>query len=221
MPQGLRSISEIKKMKSLHRTFRFEEARVAKISAVWEEEGTPSPARRKELSIESDEHGEIDTEFLKEFDFVNNAKKVTFLYKEGEDGNCENELMKFEENEQRIGQLYNELKNSREINFQTGSAMSGKYIELLSMNYYDLEMHKCFRGLVPLVKDAWAELKYGTNFMDLINNPKLFFCFMAFTFEGFKSTLFAMEKVKKQFQSIVFVEQRAILEHARDADLFS
>ena len=48
-------------------------------------------------------------EFLKEFDFVNNAKKVTFLYKDDDD-NCENELIKFEEDERRFVQIYKELK---------------------------------------------------------------------------------------------------------------
>jgi hypothetical protein len=38
---------------------------------------------------------------LKEFAFVNNAKKVTLLYKDGYD-NCENELLKFEEDEKRF-----------------------------------------------------------------------------------------------------------------------
>lgn len=40
---------------------------------------------------------------------MNNAKKVTLLYKD-EDCNCENELMKFEEDERRFAQIYNELK---------------------------------------------------------------------------------------------------------------
>ena len=46
--------------------------------------------------------------FLKEFGFVNNAKKVTFLYKE-DDGDCENELMKFEEDERRFAEVFTQL----------------------------------------------------------------------------------------------------------------
>ena len=48
--------------------------------------------------------------------------------------------------------------------------------------------------------------------MDLLNNEKLFFSFMAFTFEGVKSTLFAIDEIKEQFQDIVFEKQKAILD---------
>jgi hypothetical protein len=48
---------------------------------------------------------EEDNDFLKEFAFVNNAKKVSYLYKEDGD-NCENELMKFEEDERKFTQLF-------------------------------------------------------------------------------------------------------------------
>ena len=109
VPTNLNTISEISKMKNLHQTILREEARVNRINTIAEEMFTPSPGRRKELSVESDEHVQIDSEFLKEFDFVNNAKKVTFLYKEDDD-DCENELMKFEEDEKRFAQLYQELK---------------------------------------------------------------------------------------------------------------
>ena len=40
---------------------------------------------------------------------MNNAKKVTLLYKDDDD-NCENELIKFEEDEKSFVQIYHELK---------------------------------------------------------------------------------------------------------------
>ncbi len=64
---------------------------------------------RKEREEEEIKKINDNNEFLKEFDFVNNAKKVTFLYKDDDD-NCENELIKFEEDERRFVQIYNELK---------------------------------------------------------------------------------------------------------------
>ena len=121
---------------------------------------TPSPIKsRKELSIESEENNKPDTEFLKEFDFVNNAKKVTFLYKEDDD-DCENELMKFEEDERRTAQLFEELNNwLGPKDFREGGELSNKLTELLNINYYDLEMNKHFRGLVALLQNLFMEIK--------------------------------------------------------------
>lgn len=48
---------------------------------------------------------EEDNDFLKEFAFVNNAKKVSYLYKDDDD-NCENELMKFEEDERKFTKVF-------------------------------------------------------------------------------------------------------------------
>ena len=68
---------------------------------------------------------------MKEFGFVNNAKKVTFLYKEDDD-DCENELMKFEEDEKRTRQLFEELDNwLGPKDFREGGELSNKLTELL------------------------------------------------------------------------------------------
>ncbi len=87
-------------MKSLHQKFKKESARLF----------TKKPEIQKQDSPEKlDEAQLANIEFLKEFSFVNNAKKVTLLYKDDDD-NCENELIKFEEDERRFVQIYNELK---------------------------------------------------------------------------------------------------------------
>ena len=82
---------------------------------------------------------------------------MTLLYKDDDD-NCENELMKFEEDERRFEQLYKELKDQSYKTFKAGSEMSDKFIELLSINYYDIEMNREFRGLVTLLKSYLKEL---------------------------------------------------------------
>ena len=49
-------------------------------------------------------------EFLKEFSFINNAKSYSLLYKDESDY-CENELLKFEEDDKKISEIYAEMKN--------------------------------------------------------------------------------------------------------------
>ena len=48
-------------------------------------------------------------EFLKEFSFINNAKSYSLLYKDESDY-CENELLKFEEDDKKISEIYAEMK---------------------------------------------------------------------------------------------------------------
>jgi len=55
----------------------------------------------------------------------------------------------------------------------------------------------------------------------LINNPKLFFSLLAFTFSGLKSTIFSIDKLKSEFHSIVFIQQKAIFKHAQNKLVFS
>ena len=37
--------------------------------------------------------------------------------------------------------------------------MSEKFVELLSINYYDLEMNQHFRGLITLLEKTFGEIK--------------------------------------------------------------
>jgi len=46
---------------------------------------------------------------LKEFSFINNAKSYSLLYKDESDY-CENELLKFEEDDKKISEIYAEMK---------------------------------------------------------------------------------------------------------------
>ncbi len=150
---------------------------------------------------------------------MNNAKKVTLLYKDDDD-NCENELIKFEEDEKRFAQIYHDLNQQTYITFKAGSDMSNKFIELLSINYYDIEMNREFRGLVKLLKKIFKQIKRPRNFLDLIGNPRLFFSLLAFTFSGLKSTAFSIDELKNEFHSIVFVQQKAILDLSQNEKFF-
>jgi len=105
------------------------------------------------------------------------------------------------------------LKELPHLNFIKDGEISRKFIELLSINYYDIEMHIEFRGLITLLRRTLGLLKYPEYFFQLLNNQKLFFHFLAFSFAGFKRTIFSLDKLKSQFNSIVFVELKAILEN--------
>jgi len=98
--------------------------------------------------------------------------------------------------------------------------MSNKFIELLSINYYDIEMNREFRGLIKLLFKTLKQISKPQNFIDLLNNPKLFFSLLAFTFSGLKSTVFSIDKLKNQFHSIVFIQQKAIFDHSQNPILF-
>ena len=125
--------------------------------------------RRPNPGYDNQNGNGLDSDFLKEFAFVNNAQKISILFKD-DDCSCENELQRFEEGEKRFTAVYEMLIVLPKVALDAASDMSKHLIELLGMNWYDIEMHLKFQDLVKFIRETLKCLREPANIFKLLNN---------------------------------------------------
>jgi len=69
--------------------------------------------------------------------------------------------------------MYNKLSVMKQYSFKIDSDVSNILLELLSINYYDIEMHKNFRDFIDILKEILALLTNCNHFFDFLENTKL------------------------------------------------